>query len=252
MAIKYERECQHYPDFFYQDYALTTLDLSSWRVKGAWSAGDKVFPTYTYTNSAAQSQLKSIKFGSGWTGKVVLPTFQLSATEYGTWRGEQHDKQYVSGAGTVKETYQPPTDASARTDTFRFAYDVIAKLEDNQGNPIQLAGVPIIVQDSNGKEVMRGTTGADGTVTVPINATDGDYTVKLGDLPGGYEAVTDTRTATINGDDVTVTLVVDKQNDSNLIKQYPHAGGHGTFLTVVAGALAVVLGTTGMLARRRA
>lgn len=239
-------------NIFWGDNALTKLDLSGWHVTDSWDASDKVFPTYNYSSSALQSQLKSITFGQYWTGKVVLPQFLLNGGKYGPWRGEKHDKANVSGVGTATETYTPPSTTADRAETFRFGYDIIAKLVNSQGKAVTLADMPIIVQDSNGTEVLRGTTGADGTVTLPMNSTGGSYTVKLGDLPGGYDAVVDTATAKVDGADVEVTLVVDQQNDADLIAQYPHAGGHGTFLTVVAGVLAVALGTAGMVVRRRA
>lgn len=238
-------------NIFWGDNALTKLDLSGWTISGAYGASDKVFPTYVYSSSTLQSQLKSITFGSGWTGKVVLPQFQLNASQYGPWRGEKHDKANVAGVGTATETYTPPSTAADRVETFRFAYDIIAKIVNSQGQAMTLADVPVTVTGSDGSKVMSGNTGADGTVTLAMNSTGGDYTASLGTLPGGYDASVDTATAKIDGADVEVTFVVDEQNDADLINQYPHAGGHGTFLTVVAGVLAVVLGTTGMVVRRR-
>jgi surface protein len=239
-------------NIFWGDNALTKLDLSGWRIATAWAASDKVFPTYDYTSATLQSQLKSITFGSGWTGKTVLPSFLISSGQYGPWRGKNHDKANVSGVGTKTETYTPPSTASDRVETFRFAYDIIAKIVNSKGEAMTLADVPVIVTGSDGSELLRGTTGADGTVTLAMNSTGGDYTASLGTLPGGYDASVDTATAKIDGADVEVTFVVDEQNDADLINQYPHAGGNGTFLTVVAGVLAVVLGTTGMVVRRRA
>lgn len=239
-------------NIFWGDNALTKLDLSGWSVKDDWDASDKVFPTYNFGSSTLQSQLKSITFGSGWTGKVVLPQFLIKAGTYGPWRGEKHDKANVAGVGTATETYTPPSTAADRVETFRFAYDIIAKIVNSQGQAMPLADVPVIVKGSDGTEILRGNTGSDGTVTLAMNSTGGDYTASLGTLPGGYDASVDTATAKIDGADVEVTFVVDEQNDTDLVNQYPHAGGHGTFLTVVAGVLAVVLGTTGMVVRRRA
>ena len=239
-------------NIFWGDNALSKLDLSGWTVSIAYDADDKVFPTYVYSNSALQSQLKSITFGSGWTSKIVLPQFQLSASQYGPWRGEKHDKANVSGVATATETYTPPSTAADRVETFRFAYDIIAKIVNSQGKAMPLADVPVTVKGSDGATVMSGTTGADGTVRLAMNSTGGDYTASLGTLPGGYDASVDTATAKIDGADAEVTFVVDEQNDADLVNQYPHAGGNGTFLTVIAGVLAVVLGTTGMVVRRRA
>ncbi|WP_462399713.1 BspA family leucine-rich repeat surface protein [Lacticaseibacillus pantheris] len=237
---------------FWGDNALTKLDLSGWNISLEYDASDKVFPTYNFGSSTLQSQLKSITFGSGWTGKVVLPQFLIKAGMYGPWRGEKHDKANVAGVGTATETYTPPSTSADRVETFRFAYDIIAKIVNSQGQAMPLAGVPVTITGSDGSKVTSGNTGADGTVTLATNSTGGDYTASLGTLPGGYDASVDTATAKIDGADVEVTFVVDEQNDADLVNQYPHAGGHGTFLTVVAGVLAVVLGTTGMIVRRRA
>lgn len=235
---------------FWGDNALTDIDVSGWTIKGSWTAGDKIFPTYSYTSSTLQSSLKTITFGKNWAGKVTLPQFLLAAGTYGTWRGVNHDKDNVTGPGTSSERYVPPSTAANRVETFRFAYDIKASLVDNDGKAVALADVPIIVTDADGSEVTRANTGSDGTVTVPTNVTNGEYTVTLGDLPDGYAAVVGKVTTTISDADGSVQLVVGEQNDDDLIAQYPHAGGRGTLLTVIAGALAVLIGATGMLMRR--
>lgn len=237
-------------NIFWGDNALTAIDVSGWTVKGAWDASDKVFPTYAY-NGSAKSQLKTITFGSNWTGKVVLPQFLLSAGMYGAWRGVTHDKDNVSGAGSKTETYTPPSAAANRVETFRFAYDIVAKIVNSEGAAMPLANVPLTVTNASGKVVLTGTTGADGTVRLPLNVTTGTYTVKLGELPGGYSASVDTATATIDGADANVTFVVDEQNDADLVGQYPKAGGHGTLLTIVAGIVLAMVGATGTIAKLR-
>ncbi len=233
-------------NIFWGDTALTKLDLTGWHIKSAWGAGDKVFPTYDYSSSTLQSQLKSITFGKDWTGKVVLPQFLLSAGKYGTWRGETHDKDNVAGTGTAKETYTPPSTAADRVETFRFAYDILTKIVNSKGDALALVDVPITITDDSGTKVVTAKTGADGTVTLPVNSTGGNYTATLGDLPSGYSASVGTATAKIVDQDVPVTFVVDEQNDGDLVDKYPHAGGTGTLLTLIAGVLAIVLGTVGI------
>jgi surface protein len=233
-------------NIFWGDNALTKLDLTGWHIKSAWGAGDKVFPTYDYSSSTLQSQLKSITFGKDWTGKVVLPQFLLSAGKYGAWRGENHDKDNVAGAGTAKETYTPPSTAADRVETFRFAYDILAKIVNSKGDALALVDVPITITDDSGTKVVTAKTGADGTVTLPVNSTGGNYTATLGDLPSGYSASVGTATVKIVDQDVPVTFVVDEQNDGDLVDKYPHAGGTGTLFTLIAGVLAIVLGTVGI------
>ncbi|MCI1283206.1 MAG: BspA family leucine-rich repeat surface protein [Lacticaseibacillus songhuajiangensis] len=236
-------------NIFWGDDALTDIDVSGWTVKDSYDASDKVFPTYSYIGTN-QSQLKTITFGSNWTGKVVLPQFLLSAGTYGAWRGVTHDKANVTGAGTKTETYAPPTLAANRVETFRFAYDIVAKLVNSEGTAMPLANVSLTVTDTSGKVVLTGSTGADGTVRLPLNVTTGTYTVTLGELPGGYSAAVDTATAKIDGADANVTLVVDEQNDADLVSQYPNAGGRGTLLTIVAGVLLTLIGAAGIVLKR--
>jgi phage tail sheath gpL-like len=156
----------------------------------------------------------------------------------------------VTGTGTKTETYAPPPIAANRVETFRFAYDIVAKLVNSEGTAMPLANVPLTVSDTSGKVVLTGTTGADGTVRLSLNVTTGTYTVTLGELPGGYSAAVDTATAKIDGADANVTLVVDEQNDADLVSQYPNAGGRGTMLTIVAGVLLTLIGAAGIVLKR--
>lgn len=233
-------------NIFWGDNALTKLDLSGWIISSAWDEDDEIFPTYNYSSSTLQSKLKSITFGSDWTGTVVLPQFKLSSALYGPWRGEKHDKDNVSGVGTATETYTPPSTAADRVETFRFAYDIVAKIVNDKGVAMPFADVPITVTDDSGTKIVTAKTGANGTVTLPLNSTSGDYTATIGDLPASYSATNTTATAKIVDQDVPVTFVVTEQNDTDLVDKYPHAGGTGTLLTLIAGVLAIVFGTVGI------
>lgn len=234
---------------FIGDYALTTLDLSNWRLGSTWveDPEDIVFPTFNYANPAAQSKLQSITFGPKMTAKIVLPQFTIASGTYGVWRGVKTDKTQVTNAGKVNETYTPATTGTAG-DTYRFAWDIQAKLVDSSGDPVALAGVKLTVTNAAGTVVLTGTTGADGTVTLPINSVAGDYTVQItGGVDADHMIIKGTDTTSINGKDGAVTLVVDKEINS----QFPAAGGHSQLLFVVA-VTALLLGSgIGMVKTRR-
>ncbi|MCX2455309.1 BspA family leucine-rich repeat surface protein [Lacticaseibacillus nasuensis] len=236
---------------FNGDYALTTLDLSNWRLGDSWALSDMVFPTYNYANPAAQSKLQSITFGPKMTAKIPFPQFTLANETYGVWRGVKTDKTQVTNAGKENETYIPATTGTAG-DTYRFAWDIQAKLVDSDGKPMPLAGVQLTVTNAAGAVVLTGTTGADGTVTLPMNAVDGDYTVKItGGVDSQHTIIKGTATTTISGKDGAVTLVVDEVHDEEIIKQFPAAGGHSQLLFVVA-LTALLLGSgIGMVKTRR-
>ncbi|KRK71026.1 BspA family leucine-rich repeat surface protein [Lacticaseibacillus nasuensis] len=232
---------------FNGDYALTTLDLSNWRLGDSWPLKEMVFPTYNYANPAAQSKLQSITFGPKMTAKIAFPQFTIASGTYGVWRGVKTDKTQVTNAGKVNETYTPATTGTAG-DTYRFAWDIQAKLVDSSGDPVALAGVKLTVTNAAGTVVLTGTTGADGTVTLPINSVAGDYTVQItGGVDADHMIIKGTDSTSINGKDGAVTLVVDKEINS----QFPAAGGHSQLLFVVAVTMLLLGSGIGMVKARR-
>lgn len=225
------------------DYALTSLNLANWRLGSTWGPGEQVFPSYDYADPTKQSQLKSITFGPNMTAKIAFPSFTLPQGTYGVWRGVKTDKALVKNAGAANETYTPTTTAAQNGDTYRFAWDIQAKLVNSAGAAVALAGVVLKVTNADGDVVATGTTGADGTVTIPMNAVSGDYTVTITDgVKAGYEITKGTATTTINNADGKVQLVVDEVHDEDIIKQFPAAGGNGPWLLIAATGFLLVGG----------
>ncbi|MFD1441743.1 BspA family leucine-rich repeat surface protein [Lacticaseibacillus hegangensis] len=240
-------------DMFDGDNALTKLDLTNWRLGTTWGVGDHVFPSYSYSPDPKalnqKSQLQSITFGPLMSGNIAFPQFTLGNGIYGVWRGVSTDKTQVRNAGNANESYVPAT-TGTKGDTYRFAWDIQAKLVDSQGNPVTLAGVQLTVTNASGTQVATATTGTDGTVDIPLNTVAGSYTVKItGGIDAGHTITKGTATTTINQADGQVALVVDEVHDEDIIKQFPAAGGHGP-ITLLLSTLLILVGGYGVWRER--
>lgn len=231
------------------DYALTKLDLTNWRLGTTWGVGEHVFPIYDYSDPAKQSKLQSITFGPNMTAKMGFPVFTIANNTYGVWRGVNTDKTQVTNPGAKNETYVPAA-TGTKGDTYRFAWDIQAKLVDTQGNPMPLAGVQLTVTNADGETVKSATTGADGTVDIPMNAVDGTYTVKItGGIDAHHAVMVGTDTTTINKADGNVQFVVNV-NDDDIIKQFPAAGGSGPW-ALIGATVFLLIGGVGVWRQRK-